>query len=241
MRYSRVKLGMMVLALAALAAACDEPVDYRTETQTVALEGATRAEVGLNMNAGELKVRAADQDALLEASFEYNRERDRPVVDYHRFGDKGTLQVRRARRHGILFGRVHNKWDLKLGKAVPIDLNVDLGAGKSDLDLRGLQIRRIEVDMGVGEMTLDIQGAHTESFDVKIDGGVGSAKLYLPAEVGVRVRVDGGIGSVNPHGLTKEGGAYVNDAYGRSAVTIEVSIDAGIGSVDLYCGSFIRT
>ena len=241
MRYSRVKLGMMVLALAALAAACDEPVDYRTETQTVALEGATRAEVGLNMNAGELKVRAADQDALLEASFEYNRERDRPVVDYHRFGDKGTLQVRRARRHGILFGRVHNKWDLKLGKAVPIDLNVDLGAGKSDLDLRGLQIRRIEVDMGVGEMTLDIQGAHTESFDVKIDGGVGSAKLYLPAEVGVRVRVDGGIGSVNPHGLTKQGGAYVNDAYGRSAVTIEVEIDAGIGTVDLYCKPLIKT
>jgi N-terminal domain of toast_rack, DUF2154 len=189
------------------------------------------------MNAGELTVRAADQDALLEASFEYNRDRDRPVVDYHRFGDKGTLQVRRARRHGILLGQVHNRWDLSLSKAVPIDLEIDLGAGESDLDLRGLQVRRIQVDMGVGEMRLDLQGPHRESFDVKIDGGVGSAKIYLPSEVGVRVTVDGGIGSVNADGMTKHRGAYTNEAYGRSDVTIEVDISAGIGSVDLVVGS----
>jgi len=241
MRSSRVKLGLLVLALAALAAACDEPIDYRTDTKTVALDGATRVEVALDMNAGELRVQAVDQEALLEASFEYNRERDRPVVDYHRFGDTGTLQVRRARRHGLSIGRIHNKWDLKLGRAVPVDLNINLGAGQSDLDLRGLRIRRIEIDMGVGEMNLDIQGEHKESFDVKIDGGVGSAKLYLPDEVGVKVSVDGGLGSVNPHGLTKRGGAYVNDAYGRSPVTIEVEIDAGIGSVDLYCQPLIKT
>jgi len=241
MRYPRVKLALLVLSLAALAAACDEPIDYRTESRTVALEGATRADVVLDMSAGELKVQAVDQEALLEASFEYNRERDRPVVDYHRFGDKGTLQVRRARRHGFSIGRIHNKWDLRLGRAVPVDLDIDLGAGQTDLDLRGLPIRRIDIDMGVGEMNLDIQGEHKESFDVKIDGGVGSAKLYLPVEVGVKVRVDGGIGSVNPHGLTKQGGAYVNDAYGRSRVTIEIDIDAGIGSVDLYCKPLIKT
>lgn len=68
---------------------------------------------------------------------------------------------------------------------------------------------------------------------MKVDGGIGSGKLYLPSEVGVRVRVDGGLGSVNAHGLTKQGGYYVNDAYGRSAVAIEVEVDAGIGSLDL--------
>lgn len=241
MNSSRIRMALVILALAALVAACDEPRDVRSETQTVALEGASRVEVSLNMNAGELKVRASDQEALLEASFEYSRDRDRPVVDYHRFGDKGTLQVRRARRHGIPFGRIRNRWDVNLSRAVPIELAVDLGAGQSDLDLRGLKLRRLEIDMGVGEMTLDLQGPHEQSFDVKIDGGVGSGKLYLPSEVGVRVRVDGGIGSVNAHGLTKQGGAYVNEAYGRSAVIIEVDIDAGIGSVELRVESPGRT
>lgn len=240
MSSSRMRIVLIILALTAVVAACDEPRDVRTETQTVALEGATRAEVGLHMNAGELKVRAADQESLLEASFEYSRDRYRPEVDYRRFGDKGVLQVRHSRRHGIPFGRVRNRWDLNLSKAVPLDLEIDLGAGQSDIDLRGLKLQRVEIDMGVGEMTLDLQGPHEQSFGVKIDGGVGSGKIYLPSEVGVRVKVDGGIGSVNAHGLTKQGGAYVNEAYGRSAVAIEVDVDAGIGSLDLRVGSPTR-
>lgn len=240
MNSSRMRIVLIILALAALVAACDEPRDVRTETQTVALEGATRAEVGLHMNAGELRVHGTDQEALLEASFEYNRDRDRPVVDYRRFGDKGTLQVRRSRRNSIPFGRVRNRWDLNLSKAVPLDLDIDLGAGQSNLDLRGLKLQRVEIDMGVGEMTLDLQGSHQESFNVKISGGVGSGKIYLPSEVGVRVKVDGGIGSVNAHGLTKQGGFYVNDAYGKSAVVINVDISAGIGSLDLSVESPAR-
>lgn len=236
MNSSRVRIALVILTLAALAAACDEPRDVRTETRTVELEGATRVEAGLHMTAGELNIRGADQEALLEASFEYNRDRDRPEVDYRRFGDKGTLQVRRARRHGISIGRVRNRWDLSLSRAIPIELDINLGAGQSDLDLRGLKLRRVEIDMGVGEMTLDLGGPHQESFDVKIDGGIGSGKINLPSEVGVRIRVDGGLGSINAHGLTKQGGAYVNEAYGRSAVVIEVEIDAGIGSLDLNVG-----
>ena len=237
---SRMRIELVILALAALVAACDEPRDVRTETQTVALEGATQAEVGLHMNAGGLRVRGADQEALLKASFEYNRDRDRPVVEYRRFGDKGTLQVRRSRHNSIPFGRVRNRWDINLSKAVPLDLDIDLGAGQSDIDLRGLKLQRVEIDMGVGEMTLDLQGPHQESFNVKIDGGVGSGKIYLPSEAGVRVKVDGGIGSVNAHGLIKQGGAYVNEAYGKSSVAIEIEVDAGIGSLDLRVESPVK-
>lgn len=235
MSMTRIKTAGAILLLLGLAAACDEPRNRMTETQTVALEGADRAEVGLHMAAGELRLRAADQAALLEASFEFNRERNRPEVNYRLAGTKGVLDVRHARRHGINFGTSRNRWDLILGQAVPIDLRVDLGAGHSDLDLRGLKLERVEIDMGVGEVNLDLRGAHASGFRVKIDGGVGSAKVVLPSEVGVRVKVDGGLGSVDTHGLTKQGGAYVNDAYGKSPVTVEVDIDAGVGSLDLTC------
>ena len=235
MSLTRNKIALAILALAAFGAACDEPHARMTDTSTVALEGATRVEVGLKMGAGELDLRAVDQEPLPEASFEFNRERNRPEVDYRRFGDKGRLEIRHARRRGVHFGSTRNRWDLRLSRAVPVELAVDLGAGRSDLDLRGLKLELVDIDMGVGEMTLDLQGGHERSFDVKIDGGVGSATVRLPAEVGVRVKVDGGLGSVNARGLTKQGGAYVNDAYGHSAVTIEVDIDAGIGSLDLRC------
>lgn len=240
MNSSRMRIGLIIIVIAALVAACDEPREVMKDTQMVALQGATRAEVGLHMNAGELRVRGADQEALLEAAFEYNRDRDRPVVEYRRFGDKGTLQVRRARRNSIPFGRVRNRWDINLSTAVPIDLDIDLGAGQSDIDLRGLKLERVKINMGVGEMNLDLRGPHQESFNVKIDGGVGSGKIYLPSEIGVRVKVDGGLGSIEAHGLTKQGGSYVNEAYGKSAVAIEIEIDAGIGSLDLRVESSAR-
>lgn len=235
MSLTRIKITIAVLALAGFAAACDEPRHLMNETRSVALDGATRAEIAFQMGAGEIKVRAADQEALLEASFEFNRERNRPEVDYSVFGEKGRLQVRHARRRGVNIGTTRNKWDLRLSRAVPLELDIDLGAGQSELDLRGLKIDRLDIDMGVGEVRLDLQGPHERSFDVKIDGGIGSAKIRFPAEVGVRVRVDGGLGSVDAHGLVKTGGAYVNEAYGKSQVTIEVDIDAGIGSLDLRC------
>jgi hypothetical protein len=241
MSLTRARIGIAILFLIGIVSACDEPRNMMTETRTVALEGAVRAEVGLHMGAGELRVRGADQAALLEASFEFNRDRNRPEVDYRMFGSKGILEVRHARRRGINFGPARNRWNLVLGMAVPLDLDIDLGAGRSDIDLRGLKLERVEIDMGVGEMNLDLRGPHATGLAVKIDGGVGSGKIALPSEVGVRVKVDGGLGSIDVHGMTKQAGAYVNEAYGKSPVTIEVDIDAGIGSLDLRCDPLIKT
>jgi hypothetical protein len=238
MSLKNMRIVIAVLILPGLFAACDDFRDDRnmmTETQTVALAGAARAEVGVHMGAGEMKLRGAAQEALLEASFSFNRERNRPEIGYRMFGDKGILEVRHARRRGVNFGSSRNRWDLVLGNAVPIDLKVDLGAGRSEIDLRGLALERVEIDMGVGETELDLRGPHKAGFLVKIDGGVGSGKIVLPSEVGVRVKVDGGLGSVDAHGLTKRSGAWVNDLYGKSPITIEVDIDAGIGSLELRC------
>jgi hypothetical protein len=185
------------------------------------------------MGAGELRLAGASQDALLEAAFRYNRARLRPEIDYRVSGETGILKVGYERRRGLTLGRIRNEWDLKLSQAIPIDLKVKLGAGRSDLDLRGLELTRVDIDMGVGEMNLDLQGPHAKSFDVKIDGGIGSGTIYLPAEVGVRAKVDGGIGSVSARGLLKHGKVYTNEAYGKSGVTIDIDIDAGIGSLDL--------
>ncbi|MGA2532913.1 MAG: toast rack family protein [Candidatus Aminicenantales bacterium] len=232
MNMPRFALVMAILTVAWLAAACDEPENLQTDTQTVTAGAAERVNVELEMGAGELRLASATQDALLDATFRYNRPRLKPEVDYHVSGATGLLRV--GRRHtGFSFGHVRNEWDLRLGRSLPVDLRVNLGAGESKLDLRGLQISGVDIDMGVGEMTLDLQGPHAKSFDVKINGGVGSGRIYLPADVGVRARVQGGIGSVDVHGLSKHGRVYTNEAYGKSAVTVDIDINAGIGSLDL--------
>lgn len=123
MSLTRFKIAFLITAVAVLGAACDEGSHSRmTDTQTVALGGASRVEALINMGAGELELRAVDQDPLLEASFEFNRERNRPEVDYRLIGEKGRLEIRHARRRGVHFGSTRNRWDLLLSRAVPVDL-----------------------------------------------------------------------------------------------------------------------
>jgi hypothetical protein len=226
-----------LLIFAGIFAACEPAREITAERHSVALEGASTAEVDLRMNAGELSLRGRDQASLLEATFRYNRDRLKPRLDYHLFNEKGILRVDQGRSSGVIFGSIRNEWDLSLSRSVPTDLSVNLGAGESDLDLRGIDLTDLRVKMGVGQMTLDLQGPRERSLDVQINGGVGSGTIYLPSDVGVRVKVDGGLGSITVRGLTKRDDVYTNEAYRTSEVRLEIDIKAGIGSLTLSVGT----
>lgn len=219
-----------VLALAF--SGCEDMGSLETESRTVEAGGAESVEVNLKMGAGELRV-SGNARALMEADFTYRSRRRPPEVDYYVSAGRGVLTVRNRRSGGPFFGNAKNEWDVRLNGAIPVKLEVDLGAGESRLDLSEIDLRSLTVDMGVGEMKLDLRGRYEQNLEVSIDGGIGSGTLYFSGETGVRVRVDGGIGSVNAPGFTKNDHFYTNEAYGKAPVTINVSIDAGIGSIDL--------
>ena len=212
--------------------ACEPAGETRTETKQVALQGAQTAEVNIRLGAGELRLEGG-APGLMDASFRTNRTSLEPEVDYSVINDRGILTVRHKRHHRINFGRTINDWDIRLNSDIPINLRVDLGAGESRLDCRGIKLERLNINMGVGQTTLDLSGPRAKSLDVDIEGGIGSGTITLPREVGVRVRVDKGLGSVEAEGFAKSDHVYTNEAYGRSAVTLEVRVEAGIGSIHL--------
>ena len=156
-----------------------------------------------------------------------------PELDYRVLGGRGRLEVRQQKGRRIFLGNIRNEWDLRLAGALPLALEVKLGAGESRLDLRGVNLEALDVDMGVGELNLDLTGPRTRDLEVQIDGGIGSATIRLPRDIGVRVDVDGGIGSVSAHGFVKDGHRYVNEAFGKTTAAIRMKVDAGIGSIDL--------
>lgn len=208
------------------------PVQVKTEN--VPLEEAREAEVALDISAGEIVLRGADSADLLAATFRYNRPRLEPEVNVVRgLSDRVRVSVRHRRHGGTVFGSVRNTWDLTLSKRVPIDLDLDCGAGRTELDLRGLDLKSLAIDMGVGELIADLTGERDRNLDVTVDGGVGEATFILPASIGVRVEVDGGLGSVSAPGFAKSGRVYTNETWGRSSIAITISVDAGIGSVNL--------
>jgi hypothetical protein len=206
--------------------------DYQEETRTFPLDDYESASILLDIGTGELQVQAGTRE-LFEGVFSYNVEKWKPEFYEERRGETIRLTVKQGDVSGIPMGKSKNRWDIYLNESIPIDLDVDFGAGQGRLDLRGLDLRSLNIDMGVGELTVDLSGNLERDLRATIDGGVGSATLYLPEDIGVKVYLDKGIGSVDARGFTKRGDVYTNEAYERSDVTLTVDIDAGIGSIDL--------
>ena len=95
----------------------------------------------------------------------------KPEVKY----TNGTLVVRQPETEGLPALRgitdFRNEWDLRLNNETPMDLQVDMGAGTSDLQLAGLSLTGLDVSLGASESTIDLSGDWARDLEATIDAG----------------------------------------------------------------------
>ena len=239
-KLTRTFLWWVTLGIMLVAAGCHYDGESlsgpaQTESRTVKLGNAKSVQVEVKMGAGDLKM-AGGAKELLDADFTYPGSRWKPEIEYSVRGARGTLEIRQpAGTSGPHRGGQYS-WDLRLNNKVPMEMRVELGAGKADLSIGTLALSKLEVNMGVGETVVDLAGDWKNDFQGKIHGGVGQATVKLPRDVGVRVRARGGIGEIRADELKKDGDTYTNDAYGKSSVTLQVEVEGGIGQINLEFG-----
>lgn len=207
----------------------------RTERSSVELEGAEEVQVDIEMGVGQLSVSedTVGYRQLMDAEFEYDIASWKPRVDYDVEGRSGELTIRQPRFTGWNLGDSRYVWDLAFTDEVPLYFDIDMGAGESDFDLSGLDVREFRLDIGAGDITVDLTGEYEHDVDVSINGGAGALTVRLPESIGVRVSVDQGIGEVVANGFRLDGDYYVNDAYDDTDVFIDVDIDTGVGQINL--------
>jgi N-terminal domain of toast_rack, DUF2154 len=203
----------------------------RHETRTIPRDTAETARVDLRMGAGELRVNGGAQN-LMEAAFRYNVSAWKPDVRYRSFAGRADLTVRQP-QGGQHFGNADYNWDLRLNDEIPMDLLIHFGAGEARLNLGSLNVRSIQVDMGVGEINLDLRGTPRRDYDVRIRGGVGEATVRLPEDAGIYAVAQGGIGDIKVRGLRQEGRHWVNDLYGSAKTQVHIDVRGGIGAINL--------
>lgn len=97
---------------------------------------------------------------------------------------------------------------------------------RATTDSRGVPQGDLALYVGDSAMTEGLKNAN-------IGGGVGGLKLTLPRDVGVRVDVEKCLSGVDASGFSREGDAYVNDAYGESDLTLFIDLKVGLGGVEL--------
>lgn len=184
---------------------------------------------------GEMTLRGGAEE-LAELDFTTNLVED-PQMVYLVDDGLGDLLVEPSNLRGIPDTRqqsgYRNEWELRLSSETPMDLEVILGAGKGDLDLRGMALNSLTIEIGAGEALVDLRGDWAKGFHTEVDAGAGKVTLLLPDDVGVRARVERAIGAVNVSGLEKVDNFYVNTAYDGSGVTLDIEIAVAVGEANV--------
>jgi hypothetical protein len=201
--------------------------------KTVDKGDAKAVRVNLEMPSGELRLEGG-ADRLLVADFSSGAAWSTPEVEYNVENGVGELKISQGGAGHVIMGNSDNDWNLKFTDSLPIELKIDVGAGKGDLRLAKVDLTRLEVNIGAGQALVDLTGERAKDLQAQIHGGVGEAIVRLPKNIGVVATVHGGLGAVDVHGLKSEDdGQYVNAAYGKAPNTIHLTVEGGIGHIKL--------
>jgi N-terminal domain of toast_rack, DUF2154 len=199
--------------------------------ESIDAKGAKSVRMSVKMPAGDLAM-SGGAESLLNADFSFGSSWGAPKIEYSVNNGAGDLRIEQD-GGGTLVTNSDNTWNLKVNDSIPLDLEVDVGAGRGVFRFAKVDLTRLELNIGAGQADVDLSGERAKDLEAEIQGGVGEATIRLPKDVGVVAVVHGGLGSIDTHGLKEEDGQYVNEAYGKSPTTIHLSVNGGIGSIKL--------
>jgi hypothetical protein len=211
--------------------------DLITKSVVQEIGDAEEAEIDINMNIGILKIGAleAESDLLISGEVEIS-DFEELSDDLEVSGDtlKYTLSSDGKPYQAVWIPNqeVDNDktWDLRLNRELMLDLAIDTGVGKFEIDLSELRISKLDLNTGVGEVTIELPSEG--NFRADVSGGVGKLTLYLPSDLAAGLFIDGGLGNVSVSGdFTQRNGNYFTQNYESSSDQIQLYIDGGIGAI----------
>jgi len=205
-----------------------------TEEVRQALGEASRAEVVIEPGVGSLHIEALLESANLVEGM-VGAGRGQRVKRHFAVAGKTatfTLQTEGATGGPFFWRGDQSGWELGLAPEVPLELKVDLGAGRADIDLTGLTVDDLEVSMGIGQtiVTLPEEGR----FHAKIEGAIGETVVAIPAGMAARIRVDTGLAvSDLPNSYQQRGDVYTSPGYASADDRVDLEVDQAIGKVTI--------
>ena len=163
-----------------------------------------------------------------------------PMIDYEIVGNQGRLTIRIADKK--IKKRKREDWEededyeieideayenecyLNFSPNVPLDLKMDFGVVKGELDLGGLRLEECEISTAVSKATIDFSEPNPIRLDeLQIENGVGKLNVF-------------NLGNANFSDFKFEGGVgkYVLDFDGTYTRDASADIEIGMGKLTVF-------
>lgn len=215
------------LAAAYAAAAPLAAQTWRTVTSARQLQGERELRVDVNYAAGRFSLAPAAGGTLYRMELRYDEDKFIPVRTYD--AAAGTLRLGVRSRQGVRVrmsdrrGEQPPSLDVALSDAIPLLLNLELGAAQADVELGGLSLRAIRYRTGASETDLRFSSPNPLECDVlEMEAGAAafSARQIANANC-ARVVFNGGVGEVTL------------DFTGTWRRSMQADVNVGIGTLNL--------
>ena len=192
--------------------------------QEFPLKGETGIDVQIEFGAGEFNLSKTDQEKIIVKA-EYDSENFRYRVDYDPNLKTGEffLKCRTEDNHRIDWDDKENGCDLTLPSKIPLNLEMEIGAAKSDLDLSGLKIKNFNLEVGAANTVIEFDKPNPVKMkEFKIETGASKLKIT-------------GLGNANFERMDFEGGVgnFTLDFSGELKHSAEVNISVGLGKATI--------
>lgn len=214
------KAALILLAAVAVAAPrVAAAQDWRTITSMRQVGSEDELRVTVEYGAGRLDLAPAAPGVLYRSSLRYDADVIRPQISYRSGALRLGLDNVRVRGRNMKSGQLR----LDLGTEVPLDLKLEFGAARANIDLSGIPLKRLRIATGASETDLRVDRASAESCE-EVDLDVGAAAFRAI-----------GLGNLNPERVRFSGGVgeVTLDFTGEARRDIDVGIEMGLGSLTL--------
>ena len=230
---------MAVIVIAAVAYATLAPatsVGAQKVDASAQSGGLTAATLDLNYSATTIDVNAADLgDRLYQVHVDYPAGENPPTISLDH--ENGRLEIHESSSFSPfhLFGSNRRHIVLALTDRIPWTIQVGGGATNLSLDLRHLQLTKLEVSGGANRMDAQLPAAKGTVM-VEVSGGASNLTLRAPIETQWRIGVSGGANAVTINGSTS--GAFGGDferqspGYGTATNRYDIQISGGASHLD---------
>ncbi len=206
----------------------------RVENYEAPADGAQRVKLSLHYGAGVLRVGGgAPMGTVVQGTFTGGVDRK-----IRRQGDEIGIDLSVPAEEVFDFlpwmGQHPLDWDVHLAENLPVELVVEAGASRNELDLGKLDVSRLSFKTGASDTQIAFSSVAKQTLaDVSL--GAAAAKLSIPKNVAARIQVKSGLSgiTIDQGRFPRLGDIYQSADYGTAEHKLDLNIEAGVGSVNV--------
>lgn len=219
----RRALPLALLGAGLAMAGAAEAQTWRTVTSARQVWDKGPLDVHVRYGAGELTLKPAEEPMLYQMEMRFDEESYAPLTEYDSEKRRLRLGVEGKQGKRGLRLREGSHANIALTRSVPLDLDLEFGAGEADIDLGGIALRRLDLSTGASETRIRFGERNPlRAEQIRIQAGAAELEVIgLGNTRAERISFEGGVGST----LLDFSGAWDRNA--------TATVEMGIGSVTL--------